>query len=72
MHKKTQENARSLGIRLYYDKSGKMYDDFGMKNDESNVLIVDKNGMVSYFKEGQLNDNEIGKAMKLIHELATP
>jgi len=70
--KKTRENARSLGIRLYYDKSGKMYDDFGMKDDESNVFVVDKNGIVSYFKEGQLNDNEIVHVLKLIHELATP
>ena len=69
--KKTLENARSLGIRLYYDKSGKMYDDFGMKDDESNVFVVDKNGIVSYFKEGQLNDNEIDQVMKLIHKLAT-
>ena len=49
-----------------------MHKDFGIKDDESNVFIVDKNGMVSYFKEGQLNDNEIGKVIKMIHELATP
>ena len=69
--KKTQDNARDLGIPIYYDKSGKMYDDFGMKDDESNVFVVDKNGMVSYFKEGRLNDNEIAHVMKLIRKLAT-
>ena len=70
--KKTQANARDLGIPIYYDKHGNMYEDFGMKDDESNIIVVDKDGTVSYFKQGKLNDNEVGLVMKLIHELATP
>ena len=70
--KKTQGSARDLGIPIYYDKNGNMYEDFGMKDDESNVFVVDKDGTVSYIKQGKLNDTEIGHVMKLIHELTTP
>jgi len=68
---KVQENARMLGMRLYDDRKGTIYDDFNIKDNESNVIIVDKKGIVSYCKEGRLNDTEIDDALKLIQKLAT-
>lgn len=67
---KVQENARTLGMRLYDDRKGTMYDDFNIRDNESNVFIVDKKGVVSYRKAGRLNDAERNDAMKLIQKLS--
>jgi hypothetical protein len=68
---KVQENARTLGVRLYDDRKGTMYSDFNIRDNESNVFIVDKKGVVSYRKAGRLNDAEIDDVMKLLQKLAT-
>jgi hypothetical protein len=68
---KVQENGRTLGIRLYDDRSGRMYEDVGIRDNESNVFVVDKKGVISYCKAGILNDKEIDQIMKLIQKLAT-
>lgn len=67
---KVQENARTLGMRLYDDRKGTMYDDFTIRDNESNVFVVDKKGIVSYRKEGRLNDAEIDDVMKLLQKLS--
>ena len=67
---KVQENARTLGMRLYDDRKGTMYDEFNIVDNESNVIIVDKKGIVSYRKAGRLNDTEIDDVMKLLQKLA--
>ena len=67
---KVQENARTLGMRLYDDRKGTMYNDFNIRDNESNVIIVDKKGVVSYRKAGRLNDTEINDVMKLIQKLS--
>ena len=58
-------------MRLYDDRKGTMYDDFNIRDNESNVFVVDKKGILSYCKAGKLNDKEIDQIMKLIQKLAT-
>jgi predicted transcriptional regulator len=57
-------------MRLYDDRKGTMYDDFNIRDNESNVFIVDKKGVVTYRKAGRLNDTEIDDVMKLIQKLS--
>ena len=42
---------------------------YGMKDNESNVVIIDKKGIIRYFESGRLKDDEISKIRNLIENL---
>ena len=64
-----QKNASALKMKLYDDRTGRMFEDFGMQDNESNVLIIDKKGAIRYFKTGRLDEDEIASAIALIKKL---
>ncbi|NSW75428.1 MAG: redoxin domain-containing protein [Candidatus Atribacteria bacterium] len=56
--RKLRQNARKYGITLYADWDGTMRRDFGFSPRESNILVVDPQGMVRYSFLGKVTESE--------------
>jgi len=67
--KKLREGSRKSGVIIYGDWDGTMLSAYGMKEGESNVVIIDKKGIIRYFKSGRIEDDETGKIKNLIEHL---
>lgn len=63
---KLRENSKKEGIIIYGDWHGKMFSDYKMKDKESNVLVIDKKGIIRYFRFGEVENEEIKNIKKLI------
>ncbi|MDQ1277902.1 MAG: hypothetical protein QG555_944 [Thermodesulfobacteriota bacterium] len=65
------ENSRRVGMTVYGDWDGKMGAAYGMKGDDTNLLILDKRGIIRYFQPGAVTGNGETAAMlrKLLKEL---
>ncbi len=50
------------------DKQKVLVKEWGLADDNSDILLFDKEGKLIYFYEGRLNDKEIAKVIKLIEE----
>ena len=48
------------------DKTKKLIREWGLKDDSSDILLFDKQGILIYKYEGKLNDKEIEKVLRLI------
>ncbi len=48
------------------DKNKVLVDKWGVADDESNILLFDKNGKVIFYKAGRLSDEDIAKLIHLI------
>ncbi len=46
------ENSKRVGMTVYGDWDGRMGTSFGMKGDDTNLVILDKKGLVRYFHTG--------------------
>ncbi len=66
---KLRENSKREGITIYGDWSGKMFSDYKMKDEESNVVIIDKKGIIRYIASGKVGDKEINKIKELLRKL---
>jgi len=66
---KLKENSKKEGITLYGDWDGKMFTDYGMKDNESNFVIIDKKGFIRYRAAGKIEDEEIKKIIELLNKL---
>lgn len=66
---KLRENSKKEGITIYGDWNGKMFSDYKMKDDESNVLIIDEKSVIRYLKVGKIEDKEINIIIELLKEL---
>ncbi len=64
-----QEYARKKAMNLYDDRTGEMFENYGMQDDASNILIVDKSGIIRYRRAGRLDGPEIDAAIELLHVL---
>lgn len=67
--RKLRENSKRKGITIYGDWDGKMFSDYKMKDNESNVLIIDKKGIIRYITSGKVEDMEINKIKELLKEI---
>jgi len=61
------ENSKRVGMTVYGDWDGKMGTDYGMKGDDTNLLIIDKRGIIRYFRSGVVTDN--GETATLLKKL---
>jgi hypothetical protein len=68
--RKLRERSREEGIAIYCDWNGKMSSDYGMKADESNILIIDKSGRIKFFTSGEVKDEDIHDVKELLKTLA--
>ncbi|MFA5180931.1 MAG: redoxin domain-containing protein [Syntrophales bacterium] len=51
------ENSKRVGMTVYGDWDGKMGTSYGMKCDDTNLLILDKKGIIRYFQSGVITGN---------------
>jgi len=68
---KLVENSKKEGLTIYGDWDGRMSSDYGMKPDESNVIVVDAGGIVRYRKAGEIDRPGIDELKELLRELAS-
>ena len=66
---KLRENSKKEDITIYGDWDGKMFSDYKMKNEESNVVIIDKKGIIRYIASGKVEDKEINKIKELLKKI---
>jgi len=66
---KLRENSAKEGLTLYGDWDGSMFSRYKMKDNETNVVIIDKKGIIRYFERGKLGDDEIYRIKSLLTEL---
>ncbi len=62
-------NSFKEGITIYGDWSGKMAIDYRLKRNQSNLLIIDKKGLVRYYAFGSIKGEDIAAAEKLLSSL---
>ena len=67
--RKLRENSKKAGITIYGDWDGKMFSDYKTKDKESNVVIIDKKGIIRYFTAGKVENKEINKIKELLKSL---
>lgn len=66
---KLKENSKKEGITIYGDWDGKMKSSYKMKGEESNIVIIDRSGIIRYFASGKVNVDEIDKIKELLKGL---
>jgi predicted transcriptional regulator len=66
---KLKENSKIEGVTIYGDWDGKMFADYGMTDNESNLLLIDKKGFIRYRAAGKIEDEEIKKIIELLTKL---
>ena len=66
---KLKENSKEEGITIYGDWDGKMLAVYGMKDNESNYVLIDKKGIIRYFASGQIEDEETKNITTLLEKL---
>jgi len=64
-----RDNSKKEGIKIYGDWDGKMLTDYRMKEEESNVIIIDKKGIIRYYTSGKVGDKDIGMIEELLDRL---
>ena len=65
------KNSARVGITIYGDWDGKMLHDYGMKDNESNVLMLDKTGVIRYFFAGKIDEERFLEIKNLLAELVS-
>jgi hypothetical protein len=66
---KLREASGKEGFTIYGDWNRKMFENYNMKAEESNFLIIDKQGIIRYMGAGKINSNQFGKIKKLLFTL---
>ena len=64
------QHSQALGFTIYGDWNRRMLLDYGMEKNDSNFLIIDKNGIIRYSSTGKINQREIENIKNLLISLA--
>ncbi|MDD4899508.1 MAG: redoxin domain-containing protein [Candidatus Omnitrophica bacterium] len=64
-----RDNSLKEGITIYGDWDGEMAADYRTTEDVSNVIIIDKKGIVRYYTSGQVEDKNFSIIEKLLDNL---
>lgn len=64
--KNLQEKSREEKITIYGDWDGKMLAAYGMKGDDSNLVIIDKEGIIRFFRSGAMPPETIREIKALL------
>lgn len=67
---KLAQHSLALGFTIYGDWNRKMLLDYGLERNDSNFLIIDKNGIIRYSSTGKINNGEIKNIKNLLISLA--
>lgn len=60
------DHSKKERMVIYGDWDAMMFSNFKMKKDESNILILDKKGIIQYYKQGTIEDKEIIEIKELL------
>ncbi len=63
-----RDNSQKEGITIYGDWDGKMSADYRIK-EESNLIIIDKKGVIRYYVSGKVDDKDIGMIEELLKRM---
>jgi alkyl hydroperoxide reductase subunit AhpC len=66
---KLNKHSLALGFTIYGDWNSKMLVDYGMVKNDSNFLIIDKNGIIRYSSTGKISNCEIDNIKNLLISL---
>jgi len=64
-----RDHSVKEGITVYGDWDGKMADDYGVNTDESNVIVIDRKGVIRYRASGALTEEDVDAIEKLLKGL---
>jgi predicted transcriptional regulator len=64
-----RENSRKEGIVVYGDWDGNMYSSYCIEENLNNFLIIDREGIVRYFRAGKVPASEIARIKDLLKKL---
>lgn len=64
-----RDNSLKEGITIYGDWDGKMFASYQVKQDISNIIIIDREGIVRYYASGQVEDKDIVMIEELLKGL---
>lgn len=67
--KNVRKNSQKMAITLYDDRDGGMFDSFCMQDDCSNVIIVDRHGIIRFVHRGKMTEDQSASAFALIRQL---
>jgi predicted transcriptional regulator len=67
--KALRDNSLKEGITLYGDWDGKMSTDYQAERGESNLIIIDKKGLIKYYSSGAIEDKNISAIEGLLKQL---
>lgn len=67
-----RESSKKEGITIYGDWDGKMFFSYGIKDKESNLIIIGTNGVVRYSFAGQVAEKDFGRIKDLLAAEANP
>ena len=62
-------HSKRVGMTLYVDWDGHMARDYRMKDDESNLVILDRKGIVRYASAGRISDEQFSEIEELLDKL---
>jgi len=64
-----RDNSKKEGITVYGDWDGEMSADYRAKEGSSNVIIIDRKGVIRYYNSGQVEDRDISMIEELLKTL---
>ncbi len=64
-----RKHSKRVGITLYGDWDGRMGRDYQMKENESNVVLVDRRGTIRYASYGRITDLQFAEIEELLDRL---
>ena len=68
---KLRETSTKLKITIYGDWTGGMFAAYRMRDNDSNLIIIDKKGVVRFAASGKIANSRFEAIKKLLLELAT-
>jgi predicted transcriptional regulator len=68
---KLNETSTKLKVTIYGDWTGSMFAAYRMRDNDSNFVIIDKNGVVRFAASGKIANSRFEAIKKLLLELAT-
>ena len=65
------EHSRIEGFTIYGDWDGKMKKDLGLKEGDSNFLVVDRSGFIRLYHSGKIDEDSYESIKSFLLQLAT-
>jgi hypothetical protein len=67
-----RQSSRKEGFTIYGDWDGKMFLAYGIKDNDSNLIIIGKDGIVKYSFSGRVGEKEFSRIKDLLTAEANP